>query len=122
MRVRATIFWLLILGSAVVLWRTPRTDSNETLWVGVFVVPFVLLTLWFRGRFSGARKRMAEVAIFSVCGMLVTSALATWSFVLISNGYGSHRNLLQGVIGFVAFVTCCSFLAWSILRLRKLPS
>jgi hypothetical protein len=121
-RLKAVVFWLLMVTSAVVLWRTTRTDSRGFVWTGAFVVPFVLLTSWFRGRFSGSKKPVADVAVFSVCGMLLTSAIAAWSFELVSIGYGSQKNWLQGVIALIGFVACCSVLMWSILRLRKLPS
>ena len=122
MKLRAIIFWLLMFGCVAGLWWTARTDSRDFLRTGAFVVPFVLLTLWFRGRFSGQKRRMADVAIYSSCGIMLTSAIAAWKFLLVSVGHESQRNLLAGGIASIIFAGCCSVLAWSIMRLRKSPS
>ncbi|HET9283831.1 MAG TPA: hypothetical protein VFR24_17920 [Candidatus Angelobacter sp.] len=122
MKLRAIIFWLLMLGSVVGLWWEGGTNLRDFLRTGAFVVPVVLLTFWFRGRFSGRKRRMADVAIYSVCGIVLTSAIAVWEFLLVSAGHESQRNLLAGVVASIIFAACCSVLLWSILRLRKLPS
>jgi hypothetical protein len=119
---KALLFWSLIVISAVVLWRIGSPNWRDSAWSASFVVAFVLIASWFRGRFAGRKKRMASIAIYSVCGIMLTSAIAAWKFVLVSMGYGSQRNLLEGGIASVVFAACCSVLVWSIFRLRNLPS
>ena len=120
---RVIVFWALIAFSVAFLWREVRQHPGDSLWSAAVVVPVVLFSLLFVNRFSGARKRIATLALELALVALLAGAVAAWKFVLLWSGYGIRENVvIEGVAASILCVVCVVASARSFLRLRRLPT
>jgi hypothetical protein len=115
-KAKAIVFWVLILGSVAFLSRTLRQNPKGFLRIGAFVVPIVLLTLWFTNRFSGRRRRTATIAVEAAIFAIAAGAGALWEFLLLQRGFGGYGAFVAAV---GVFLLCTVVSVWSFLRLRR---
>jgi hypothetical protein len=126
-KISIVLFWALIVLSVVALaqsgwWK----DWRDSLRTAAFVVPIVLFNFWFQGRFTGARRRAANIMIFSALFAMVSGAFASWNLILLHHGFEAYGRMMEVVVGGAVFVVCGSVFIWSLWRLfrpdGKLPA
>jgi len=104
--------------SVAMLWRV-RHEMSHKLPEIIGIVAFVLIAQWFLNRFSGSKRWIARVALYSTLGALITGATAAFKFLLVQNGYQESKSLAEGLVAVTLFVACFAVSLWSFLRLRK---
>jgi hypothetical protein len=117
--IKAVVFWLIMVLAGVVLWQTIRRQPSRWIPEGLGIVAFVLFTGWFRGRFSGARRRFASIMLYSGLFAIFAGLMAGLQFQLVGIGYEPRKSLAEAVMFTIGFVTCASLSLWSFLRLRE---
>ena len=118
-RVNVILFWMLIAAIVVGLCRMSWGDWHGSLPNAAFVVPLVLFSMWFRGRFKGSRKRAAITLICSVFFGITSGEIIFWDWMLFRSGFELRSELVEALVAGFVFVVCGSVFIWSLRRLRQ---
>jgi hypothetical protein len=125
-KISIVLFWTIIFLSVITVSRITWGDWRGSLRVGVFVVPFVLLTSWLRNRFLGQRRRIATVMICCAGFAMASGSVLFWDWTLFRSGFEIRGKLSETLVAGALFVVSSAVLIWSFCRLfwraDKLPT
>jgi hypothetical protein len=117
MSVRGIVEFVLVMALCLALvWMlSPETTKIPQAFA---LAAFLLLARWSVSRswLAGRPQR-----VVSVVGSAAAS-VAVFNFLYLRTDYASWKNLISALVAVLVLVLCSSFLAWSFVRQRKMPT
>jgi hypothetical protein len=118
-KVSIVLFWALMAFATIALWRTVREDPRGSLRTVAFVVPLILFFNWFRSRFSGPRRRLAMIMIYSALFAVIAGLVVVFNILLFRSGFQGRSNMWEAVVAGAVVLLCSSVFMWSLCRLVR---